>query len=161
MIYHKIVLFKRCTHAQSLSHVWLFVAPWTAAFQALLSVGFSRQEYWSGFPFPLPRDLPNPGTEPTSPAPAGRFFTTTPPGMPIYKQYSVYYSYYTDTTGSLGDVYVGSVGLSCRSPAPTPPYPHGVTWPRRGSSPHVGRRSASAKRQDWGEAGEFPPLPPI
>ena len=44
------------------------VTPWTIAHQALLSMGFSRQEYWSGFPFPSPGDLPNPGIEPRSPA---------------------------------------------------------------------------------------------
>ena len=43
-------------------------APWTVACQALLPVGFSRQEYWSGLPFPSPGNLPNPGTEPGSPA---------------------------------------------------------------------------------------------
>ena len=48
-------------HAQSLSHVWLFGAPWTIASQASLSMGFSKQEYWSGLPFPAPGDLPNPG----------------------------------------------------------------------------------------------------
>ena len=57
------------------------VTPWTVACQAPLSIGFSRQEYWRGLPFPPPRDLPNPGIEPTSPtslefpALAGRFFT--------------------------------------------------------------------------------------
>ena len=58
---------------------WLFVTPWTVARQASLSIGFSRQEYWSGLPFPPPRNLPHPGTEPTSPsspALAGGFFTT-------------------------------------------------------------------------------------
>ena len=45
-----------------------------------MSMGFSRQEYWSGLPFPSPEDLPKPGTEFTSPALAGRFFTTEPPG---------------------------------------------------------------------------------
>ena len=64
----------------SLSRIRLFAAPWTAAFQAPLSMGFSRQEYWSGLPFPPPGDLPNPGIEPASPALAGRFFTTEPPG---------------------------------------------------------------------------------
>ena len=44
------------------------VTPWTVAHQALLSMGFSRQEYWSGLPFPSPGDLPNPGIEPRSPA---------------------------------------------------------------------------------------------
>ena len=44
------------------------VTPWTVAFRALLSVGFSRQEYWSGLPFPSPGNLPDPGIEPGSPA---------------------------------------------------------------------------------------------
>ena len=51
-----------------LSHVQLFVTPWTVARQAPLSMKFCRQEYWSGLPFPPPEDLPNPGTEPRSPA---------------------------------------------------------------------------------------------
>ena len=42
--------------------------PWTAACQAPLSMGFSRQEYWGGLPFPFPEDLPDPGVEPRSPA---------------------------------------------------------------------------------------------
>ena len=63
---------------QSLSHVYLFVTPWTVARQAPLSVGFPRQEYWSGLPFPSPGDLPDPGIEPSSPALAGRFFITEP-----------------------------------------------------------------------------------
>ena len=54
--------------SSSSSHVWLFVTPWTEAYQASLSMGFSRQEYWSGLPFPSPEDLPNPGIEPRSPA---------------------------------------------------------------------------------------------
>ena len=53
---------------KSLSRVWLFATPWTVAYQALQSMGFSRQEYWSGLPFPSPGDLPNPGIEPWSPA---------------------------------------------------------------------------------------------
>ena len=51
-----------------LNHVQLFVTPWTVAPQSPLSMGFSRQEYWSGLPFPSPGDLPNPGIEPGSPA---------------------------------------------------------------------------------------------
>ena len=50
-----------------LSHVRLFATPWTVTCQAPLSTGFSRQEYWSGLPFPSPGDLPNPGIEPGSP----------------------------------------------------------------------------------------------
>ena len=65
---------------QSSDRVRPFVTPWTAVHQAPLSMGVSRQEYWSGLPFPSLGDLPNPGTEPTSPALAGRFFTTEPPG---------------------------------------------------------------------------------
>ena len=53
---------------KSLSRVRLFATPWTVARQASLSMGFSRQEYWSGLPFPSPGDLPNPGMEPGSPA---------------------------------------------------------------------------------------------
>ena len=53
---------------KSLSHVRPFATPWTAAYQAPPSMGFSRQEYWSGMPFPSPGDLPNPGIEPGSPA---------------------------------------------------------------------------------------------
>ena len=70
-----------CVHAQPLRHVQLFVTPWTVTCQAPLSLEFPRQEYWSGLPFPSPRDLPNPGIEPTSwvsPALAGGFFTTEP-----------------------------------------------------------------------------------
>ena len=52
---------------KSLSHVQLFATPWTVAHRAPLSMGFSRQEYWSGLPFASPGDLPNPGTEPKSP----------------------------------------------------------------------------------------------
>ena len=50
-------------HAQSLSRVQLFATPWTVAFRAPLSMGFPRQEYWSGLPFPPSGDLPNPGDE--------------------------------------------------------------------------------------------------
>ena len=53
-----------------LSRVQLFLTPWTVALQAPLSMRFSRQEYWSGLPCPLPGDLPDPGIQPTSPAAA-------------------------------------------------------------------------------------------
>ena len=65
-----------------LSHVRLFVTPWTAACQTLLSMELSRQEYWSGLPFPTPEDLPDPPEiKPmflAYPALAGRFVTTVP-----------------------------------------------------------------------------------
>ena len=53
------------------------------ACQAPLFMGFSRQEYWNGLPFPSPGDLPNPGIKPTSPVLEGRFFTTEPPRKPL------------------------------------------------------------------------------
>ena len=65
-----------------LSRVLLFVTPWTVAHQVPLSTGFPRQEYWSRLVFTSPGDLPDPGIKPESPALAGRFFTTEPPGKP-------------------------------------------------------------------------------
>ena len=56
--------------------------PWTVARQAPLFMEFSRQDYWSGLPFPFPRDLPDPGIKPKSLAWVGRIFTTAPPGKP-------------------------------------------------------------------------------
>ena len=65
-----------------LSYVELFVTLWTVDHQSPLSMGFLRQEYWRGLPFPSPRVIPDPGIEPTSPALAGRFFTGEPLGKP-------------------------------------------------------------------------------
>ena len=67
---------------KSLSRVQLFVTPWTLARQAPSSIGFSRQEYWSGLPFPSPGDLPNPGIEPRSPTLQADVLTSEPPGKP-------------------------------------------------------------------------------
>ena len=67
---------------QSLSRVRLFVTLWTVAHQTDLSMGFSWQEYWSGLPFPSPRDPPRPEIESASPVWTGGFFTTEPPGKP-------------------------------------------------------------------------------
>ena len=58
------------------------MTPWTVALQASLSMGFFRQEYWSGLPFPPPGDLPDPGIKPVSSALAGGFFITASPGKP-------------------------------------------------------------------------------
>ena len=73
------------------SRVQLFVTPWIVVSQSPLSMGFTRQEYWSGLTFPTPRYLLKPGMDPeslTSPTLAGRFFTTVPPGRPIQTQYT-------------------------------------------------------------------------
>ena len=72
--------YRRCMRACVLSHfscIWFFVTPWTVAYQVLLSMEFSRQEYSRGLPCPPPRDLPNPGSNPgpASPALADGFFT--------------------------------------------------------------------------------------
>ena len=71
--------------AHVLSCVQLFAIPWIVAHQAPLYMEFSKQEYWSGLPFPTPGDIPDPRIEPVylaSPALAGRFFTTIPPEKP-------------------------------------------------------------------------------
>ena len=65
-----------------LSRVQLFATPWTVAQQALPSMEFSRQEYWSGLPFPSPGDLPDPGIEPGSPALGADALPSEPPGNP-------------------------------------------------------------------------------
>ena len=67
---------------KSLSGVQLFATPWTVAYEASLSMGFSRQEYWSGLPFPSPGDLPDPGIEPGSPTLEAEALTSEPPGKP-------------------------------------------------------------------------------
>ena len=76
----------------SLSRVQLFATPWTVSRQAPLSVGFLRQEYWSGLPFLSPGDLPDPGIKLESPASAGEFFTSEPPGKPIIMNSICYFS---------------------------------------------------------------------
>ena len=68
---------------KSLSRVQLFATPWIVAHQAPLSMGFSRQDYWSGVPFPSPGDLPNPRIEPRSPALRADALTSEPPVFPI------------------------------------------------------------------------------
>ena len=75
---------------KSLSRVRLYVTPWTVAYQAPPSMGFSRQEYWSGLPFPIPRDLPDPGIKPAalaSPAKADGLLTmsATWEASPLHK----------------------------------------------------------------------------
>ena len=77
LVHRKLVFHEKgvCVHSVLSDSV----TPWTVAHQAPLSVGFFRQEYWSGLPCPTPGNLPYPGTEPmslASPALAGRFFTT-------------------------------------------------------------------------------------
>ena len=82
---------------KSLSCVQLFVTQWTVAYQVPPSTGFSRQEYWSGLPFPSPGDLPSPGTEPGSPASYSDALPSELPGKSsiIWWWYSVIISWKT------------------------------------------------------------------
>ena len=77
---------------KSLSRVRLFATPWTVARQAPLSMGFSRQEYWSGLPFPSPGDLPNPGIEPGSPVLQADALPSEPPGNHIRDQFRILFT---------------------------------------------------------------------
>ena len=77
--------------ACSLSHVWFCATPWTVARQAPLSMGFSRQEYWSGLPFPPLGDLPYQGMEPVCAALTGGFFTAQLPGKPPWQTFCIYW----------------------------------------------------------------------
>ena len=70
---------------KSLSRVRLFATPWTVAYHSPQSLELSRQEYWSGLPFPSPGDLPHPGIEPEFPALQADSLMTEVPGMPIYQ----------------------------------------------------------------------------
>ena len=72
---------------KSLSHVWLFATPWTVAYQAPLSMGFSRQEHWSGLTSPSPEDLPDPRIESRYPALQADALVSEPPGKITYNWY--------------------------------------------------------------------------
>ena len=97
-----------CVGTQLLSPVQLFLTLWTVAHQPPVSMGFSRQEYWSGLPCPPPGDVPYPGVEPvspTSPAVAGGFFTTEPSGILaggkniVHKLFVITFECYTSISG--------------------------------------------------------------
>ena len=72
---------------KSLSRLRIFVTPWTVAYHAPPSMGFSRQEYWSELPFPSSGDLPDPGIEPRSPTFQADALTSEPPGKAIKSLY--------------------------------------------------------------------------
>ena len=77
-----IVFIHHIVVGSPLSHVRLFATLWTGAHQAPLAMGFPRQEYWSGLPFPSPRDLPDLGIKPMSPALQTDSLLSEPPGTP-------------------------------------------------------------------------------
>ena len=78
-----LILHASKVKVKSLSCVRLFATPWTGAHQAPPFMGFSRQEYWSGLPFPSPGDPPDPGIEPRSPTLQADALTSEPPGKPL------------------------------------------------------------------------------
>ena len=82
---HLLIMFAflLCKSDKSLSHVGLFKTAWTVACQAVLSMKFSRQEYWRGLPFPSPGDLPDPEFEPRSPALQADSLPPEPVGKPF------------------------------------------------------------------------------
>ena len=86
LVTFKIIQKSNCSLCESESEVAqpcrTLCNPWTVAHQALPSMGFSRQEYWSGLPFPSPGDLPDPGIEPRSPTLQADALTSAPPGEP-------------------------------------------------------------------------------
>ena len=73
-----------------LSHVWLFATPWTVVHQVPPSMGFSRQEYRRGLPFPSPGNLPDPGIKPRSPALQADALTSEPPGKPMLIEHPIF-----------------------------------------------------------------------
>ena len=75
---------------KSLSHVQLFATPWTVAYQAPPSMGFTRQECWSGLPFLSQGDLPDPGIKPRSPTLQADALPSEPPGKPEFKDLFIY-----------------------------------------------------------------------
>ena len=108
-----------------LSHVQLFATLWTVAHQASLSMGFFRQEYWSGLPFPPLRDLPNPGIEPTSPD----FLVLQPDSLPLSHQGSrtiFYYKWQIQFSNSIIPETVGQTTSQClkRKTSNTQVYKH-------------------------------------
>ena len=124
-----------CACAQLFSCVRLFATPWTVAHQAPLSMEFSRQEHWSGLPFPSPGVLPHSGNEPTSLALAGRCFTPEPPGKPVYTYAGLFIYIYINI---YINIYIfGDASLS-----------H-VTWKCRATSPEGSSRDSAAEGWRW------------
>ena len=144
-----------------LSSIQLFWTSWTVAHQALLSMRFPRQEYWSGLPFPTPGDLPDSGIKFESPALAGEFFTTQPSGRPTSLIPSV-----VSKTGCMFQNGKGSPGLSEKGQVSTnilnlhsPSTPHQCrvsTWKVRPQSEQNGCHQAGVKSTVWSLCSQSP-----
>ena len=98
----------------SLSRVRLFATPWTAAHQAPPSMGFSRQEYWSGLPFPSPGDVPDPGIEARSPALQADALTSEPERFPLWDTATL-------NCLNLGMIHIFSVHIYSKRSSPSAP----------------------------------------
>ena len=109
---------------KSLSHVRLFVTLWTVVHQAPPSMGFSKQEYWSGLPFPSPGDLPDPGIKPRSPAMQAGALTSEPPGKPrsFKGAFKVVILLLLFCGGNSGSRFLSFL-ISFRGPTPIPSFP--------------------------------------
>ena len=131
---------------KSLSRVRLFATPWTVACQAPLSMGFSRQGYWSGLAFSPLGDLPNPGTEPACPSWMGKCFTTDPPEEGLLLSHVRLFA--TPWT------------VACQAPLSTgfsrQEYWNGLPFPSPGNLPDPGIEPASPAWQE----DSLPPAPP-
>ena len=92
------------TEVKLLIRVQLFATAWTVVYQASPSMGFSRQEYWNGLPFPSPGYLPDPGIEPGSPTLEADALTSEPPGKPLSTKSSMLYHVVIDSTCSFKNV---------------------------------------------------------
>ena len=117
----------------------LTVTLWTIACHPPLSMGFSRQEYWNGLPFPPPGNLPNPGIESTSPTLADRFFTTEPPGKPRIAQKRGRYRF-------IGIKFLHHTGICCLVGQLCPTLSNPMDCSPPGSSFH---RISQARILDW------------
>ena len=100
---------------KSLSCVRLFVTLWAVAYLASLSMGFSRQEYWSGLPFPSSGDLPNSGIEPESPALEADALTSEPPEKPIVLTETKFLQHFYSITSSYVNSVVDTLAAACGS----------------------------------------------
>ena len=132
----------------SLSRVRLFATPWTVAQQALSSMGFSRQEYWSGLPFPSPEELPDLGIEPGSPALRAGALPSEPPGKPRENQFQ--------TTARPGEDETISSGAQSSRPF-MPTFPLLLSFSRRGQKHHLGRQECNRKEREDLDSG-FPAI---
>ena len=90
-------MMRKLKKVTSLSHVQLFATPWTVTYHAPRSMGFSRQEYWNGLPFPSPEDLPDPGIKPGSSALQADVLLSELPGKSMRK-YLLYFGSLSDQT---------------------------------------------------------------